>query len=225
MKGADRFLLILLAASLIANIYLAGRAGSAHGPGPQAPPPFPPVSARVPDLDGLAPGGAAATVRFSESPEGTLVYVFSSGCGWCERNVPNVRAALEAPAPRPRFVAVSLDKTDAQAHLHERELSFDAVLQSPSRATVEAFRLGGTPYTYLVSPRNEIVGVWPGAWQGEALTAIGTRLRVALPGLAPDTAPEQRASCKDEQGRTYSPGFVVGQRRCGADGNWVALTS
>src|SRR4051812_2455743 len=105
------FLLLLLAASLAGNIYLARRA---FGPPPA---PIPPLAkgASVPPMPVQALDGRSATISYEDTP--TVLYIFSPTCPWCRRNLPNVRKLFADAGTRYRFVGLSLEENGAAAYV------------------------------------------------------------------------------------------------------------
>ncbi|HSC07941.1 MAG TPA: hypothetical protein VLD59_14040 [Steroidobacteraceae bacterium] len=57
--------------------------------------PLAPLGALAPVLDGVTTSGVRSRVAFDDGKP-AVIYYFSSACGWCERNWPNVEALAAA---------------------------------------------------------------------------------------------------------------------------------
>jgi hypothetical protein len=119
------------------------------------------IGAPAPIVDGLAPGGVPARVAFDDGRP-TVLYYFSSACGWCDRNWANVAALAAAGGDRFRLVAVTAER-DVQAFADERRLGFE-IVQGISDETRRAFGFRGTPHTVVVSSQGLIAHEWLGAY-------------------------------------------------------------
>lgn len=138
------------------------------------------VGTTVPPIKGRLLGAHPGGLDFSRSKVPTLLYVFRPDCGWCEKNLSNLRALIAASGPRYRIVGLSLPSaTSLNLYLQMTELRFP-VYADVSEDSIEAYRLGGTPETILVSPQSKVLGSWIGAYRGPLLTDIENHLGVRL---------------------------------------------
>jgi hypothetical protein len=111
----------------------------------------------------------------------TVLYYFSSTCGWCERNWANFEALAKAGGDRYRFVAVSAEK-GLKPFVEKRGLRVE-VFEQLSDETVLALRLAGTPTTIVVGPDGVITHDWRGAYSERLVRQIEDLFGVKLPGL------------------------------------------
>lgn len=114
--------------------------------------------------------------------KGMVLYFFSTSCGWCERNWPNVLALEEAIRDRYEFVAIS-NSIDAAEFASERALPFTCLAGIPADA-LRRFHIGGTPRTMVLSQDGRVVKDWIGAYTTPTLKEIEQHFGVSLPGLA-----------------------------------------
>lgn len=141
--------------------------------------------------------------RIAVSPEngatsaagGTLLYVFASQCGWCERNHANFQALADGVAPRYRVVALALDEGGDHLDSYIRRHRIAApVYHTPSPATFKAYNLGATPGLIVISPDGRVDRHWLGAWNGKTRSEVEAYFDVKLPGVA--TAERQQAAAR-----------------------------
>lgn len=188
---SDRFLLGLLALSLTGNVYQATVTRRL----PSAPPPRPTVGQVVPDIEAQSLSGAPVVVRYAADADRPVwVYVFSQKCVWCQRNNPNLKAAMDASRGRYRFIGISVDSADPSPYLATNGLRFDQVLVRPSAATTAAFDLTGTPQSWIISPKGVVENNLSGAWFDSVQEEVEERIGAPLPGVLPDAAPPTKAS-------------------------------
>ena len=174
---ADPVLMALLALSLCANVYLYryhdhaqyARVGALR------------IGDRVPPLDGELTTGGRIRLNFDGRP--VVLYIFSSTCGWCERNLENARTLAEGVATRYEFVALALGDEDVAEYLRERHLTWRVARVAPE--VQRAFRLGPTPQTLVIGPGGRVLHVWTGAYTGTTAESVEQTLGVTLPGMIP----------------------------------------
>ncbi|HSC29929.1 MAG TPA: TlpA disulfide reductase family protein [Vicinamibacterales bacterium] len=144
--------------------------------------PLAPLGALAPVLDGVTTRGARSRVAFDDGRP-AVIYYFSSGCGWCERNWPNVEALAASSGDRFRFMAVTAER-DVRSFVAARGFDFE-VIQAVSDDTRRAFGFRGTPHTVVVSSQGLITHEWVGAYDRHHRRQIERLFDVALPGLTP----------------------------------------
>jgi len=112
-----------------------------------------------------------------------LLYWFAPHCGWCQQNLPNLRALAAQSAGHYRLVPVSsVPVTDLVEYAQKND--FGVPVYRISQAAARDYGLEGTPDTILLSPRGALVGRWAGAYSPRLLTEIEGALKVNLPGWA-----------------------------------------
>ena len=181
----DPVLLLLLGLSLAGNVWLAvqllqpsrsGKSDTELEVG-QTGPPF--------EAQDFA--GRPVTYDFrSTDNRHTVLYVFSTTCPWCTKNLPNIKALNHAMGDTFRFTAVSLDP-DVAAYMETHQIGFK-VLVRPSARTISDYGLGSVPYTLVISPTGKVLHVWRGAYRGRVAAEIERTFDIVLPGLLPTSA-------------------------------------
>lgn len=177
-KSDMTLVLALLALSLVANVYLTKKVFQPR------PPAHPPLArgAAVPQFTAIRLGGAQETVSYDGKK--TVLYVFTTTCPWCKRNIPNIKRLFDAKGSEYRFVGISLDAKGLDSYVAQHKLPFP-VYTHLSTKTQDAYRLGGVPQTLVISEQGTVIQNWSGAYadaqQGEVEKFFG----VTLPGLAP----------------------------------------
>jgi peroxiredoxin len=175
-----RLMYCLFVVSLAVNVFLVSGGTARRGRPPAPPEPLPigsrlPLSMQVTTLD-----RQAVTLSFSTQRKGTLVYVFSPKCIWCEKNKNNIRALANFIRPDYDILGISTIDEGLRQHLDAEPLPFPVYLD-PSHALLDAFRMVGTPATYLVSADGLLKRSWRGAYRGLAGQDIQQLFGVRLP--------------------------------------------
>jgi hypothetical protein len=99
----------------------------------------------------------------------------------------NMQKLEEGTRGRYQFVGVSLVEDGLAAYVEHNRMQFPVLHQIPT-AIVDAYHLGGTPETIVISPQGTVVSAWSGAYDKRLASEIEDQLKVKLPGMAP-TAP------------------------------------
>jgi hypothetical protein len=147
------------------------------------------VGAVVPPITATGLDGARTTIAYDPTRDGrlTVLYVFTPQCGWCARNLDNLKALLRAKqgAPDVRFIGLSLAPDSVGAYVAQHGLTplLPVVVTRLSAATMTAYHLGGTPQTVVISPAARVVRNWQGAWTAKSQAEIEAFFHVTLPGL------------------------------------------
>jgi thioredoxin-related protein len=164
-KQNDWLLLLLLVASLSLNVFLGWRLRRQTSDSVTRPPTAHKLSLNdhVPPLIVKDLTGKIETVRYSDSAEPTVLYVFSPSCKWCERNNPNVTAVANARIGSFRFVGLSLSDLDLANYVKAQNISFP-VYYSPSREMIEQLGFSETPQLIVISPEGKVMRSWTGAF-------------------------------------------------------------
>ncbi len=184
-RWMDRSLIALLAVSLTLNAAMAwklhqGTLAAASRARAKAEEGLLAKGAALPSIEATGPDGKMARIDVAGAAgSGTLVYVFASRCGWCERNQANFEALAKAVENRYRVVALALD---------EGEILKTTAYRSPSGATIDAYRLGATPGMIAIAPDGRVDRHWLGAWSGRTGEEVEAYFGVKLPGVETTTA-------------------------------------
>jgi peroxiredoxin len=130
------------------------------------------------DLD-----GKAATISFAKNDSPAIVYVFRPGCGWCMKNLPNLRAmAASAPARHFRLIGISLDDNGLKQYVESQHFTFPVYSDVAPDERVR-LAMGGTPQTLMIA-NGAIVRDWQGAYTPELQKEIEATLGIKLPGVS-----------------------------------------
>ena len=112
----------------------------------------------------------------------TLLYVFTPACGWCAKNISNLRTLAEQTKGRYRVVGLSLSSDSLREYVAKHDLHFP-IYTGLSPQVVVSYRLGGTPQTILVSDEGKLLHEWKGAYMGSTKKEIEEYFDVRLPGI------------------------------------------
>lgn len=133
-------------------------------------------------LEAADPSGRPVRVEFGSDGRPTVLYAFRPGCLWCERNHEALLALHAKAADRYRFVGLSLESNGLAEYLERFPLPFEVVTDLDA-ATVESYKLGGTPRTLIVNPEGVIEENFVGAWTARMGVLVGARFGVDLPAV------------------------------------------
>lgn len=139
---------------------------------------------RVPPLVGADPLGRPISIEYSTQVR-TVLYVFSPGCGWCERNEKSLQRLARALRGKFRFFAISLDREGLLDWIHLQRPEYDIVTDLPYRAFL-AYRFTSTPMTVVISPGGTVDRAWLGAYRSETVREIEKYFGVSLPQASPE---------------------------------------
>ena len=139
------------------------------------------VGQRVPPFTVARIDGVEETLRLDNAKTRTVLYVFSPSCGWCKRNIENVKA-LQQSATDYRLIGLSMVKKDLSAHVASAGFKFPIYSNIPPDI-VGQLRLGGTPNTIIVSEAGTVLKSWVGAYSDTTKTEIESFLKIRLPGI------------------------------------------
>lgn len=168
----------LLAASVTVNVVQAHRLRAVITP--SAPSTL--LGRAVQSIPVVDRDGRAAVVRFDRRVP-TILYYFSTSCGWCERNWDNVRRLADQSDGRYRVVGLAAERSLGDV-IDRQHLTFE-VYGGVSTEAREALGLSGTPRTIVVSAQGLITHDWTGAFSGAVALAVEDVFGLTLPGLRP----------------------------------------
>jgi hypothetical protein len=168
-----------LALSLALNVYFGLNAISAGSRrSTTAKHDGPPLGALLPALAGTTLDGRKVTLTYGENPNGTIVYVFSPGCSWCDRNADAFGALAIQIGSKYQVVALALDTRGLTQFLARHALPRPVWLPAPE--TRLALALGATPTTFLVAPDGRLKRWWRGAFSNAVTDELEHLFNVRL---------------------------------------------
>ncbi len=138
------------------------------------------VGDRVPDLAGTNVDGFPMTFRYSADNRLAVVYVFSPACGWCIKNRDHLSQLISAKSETFRWVAVSLSETDLEDFVIRSRFEKMPIFAKVNEDLLDAYRIEGTPQTFVVTDRGEVVKKWVGAFTGGVGEEIESFFGVSL---------------------------------------------
>jgi peroxiredoxin len=136
----------------------------------------------LPPIVAKDPQGRPAVLDYSETQLPTVVFIITPTCGWCTKNVMNMRALVEKAGNRYRFVGLSLSSDKLIDYVKENKLEFPIYTDLPI-LTMREYKLGGTPQTIVVSPQGQVTRIWSGAFAEDLQREVEDYFSVKLPGI------------------------------------------
>ncbi len=178
---------ILLALSVGVNVLQAGRiramASTAVSRGPL-------LGTKATPFEGLTPDGRATEIVF-DSRLPTVIYYFSTKCGWCQRNWSNIDALAAGADGRFRVLAVTAE-SGIKAYVKGRDPRVEFI-EAIDEGALRAYRFTSTPHTIVVDGSGLVTHEWSGAFMGGIASRVENLFDVSLPGLS---ATAQKPSVK-----------------------------
>jgi peroxiredoxin len=139
------------------------------------------VGASMPPIVGLDSHGQPTRINYSDVKVPTVLYVFTPQCGWCKKNLPNFHALIDQAGTKYRIIGIALTRRDLDSYITTEALRLPVYADIRSDVS-EAYRLGGTPETIVISPESKVLRVWHGAYQEGIQAEIEQFFRVHMPG-------------------------------------------
>jgi peroxiredoxin len=140
------------------------------------------VGASPPPIAAKGLDGQPATIRYGPDELPTILYVFKPSCGWCTKNIQNIRALAQSTKGRYRVIGLSLSSDNLQEYVTRSDLTFP-VYSDLSPEVAIAYRMGSTPQTIVISSEGKLVKEWKGAYMGNIKKQIETQFGSELPGI------------------------------------------
>ena len=157
------------------------------------------VGERVSGMVAKRVGAGLERVDFTANAAGTVLYVHTSTCIWCERNLANLRA-LASGAITQRLILLSLDENDDRVEQYSRSMNVSAPsYYAASAESVVALGLGRTPTTLVLDPSGRVTHKWTGAYVASTLHEIQQFFNISLPGIPTSLDSAQQGDAAKER--------------------------
>jgi hypothetical protein len=219
------FLIVLLVGSLSLNVFLGWRVQRQNN-----------VASNRPSSTTLSEGMAAPpiimrdlndtpqTITFTGMDKPTIVYVFSTRCSWCDRNLESLKTLVTLKGDSYRFIGLALIDTEINKYVNEKKLNFP-VYKNLTPDTVRLYGLGATPQTIVISSDGNVMKNWSGAYGEKIQKEVEMFFDTQLPKISQAEASGGGCVYCAQDGLLYSPGAVIdiGDRKvtCSPTGKWV----
>jgi peroxiredoxin len=142
------------------------------------------VGAVVPSITAKRLDGKSETITYADSTRPTVLYVFTPQCVWCARNLDNLKTLVDRKGRDYRFIGISLSKEGLEKYVANHQLTFP-IYTEISKEAGEAYEMGGTPQTVVISPQGKVLQSWPGAYAGDQKSQVEKYFDITLPGIQP----------------------------------------
>jgi peroxiredoxin len=142
------------------------------------------IGTEVPPITATRLDGRSETITYADSPRPTVLYVFTPQCVWCARNLENIRTLIDRKGGDYRFIGISLSKEGLEKYVADYQLTFPIYTDIPKEAG-EAYKMGVTPQTVVISPQGKVLQNWPGAYVGDQKSQVEGYFDITLPGIQP----------------------------------------
>jgi hypothetical protein len=138
-----------------------------------------PVGTRLPTLRARALNGRLTDIKH-DIGKPTIFYIFKPGCVYCGVNLASIRALAANLNGCCRIIGVSLTKDPPVSYLQSSPLPFDVYYDSDPK-DADAYFLGSTPSTIVVSGQGIATANWLGTYRFGTKRAIERMFHVSLP--------------------------------------------
>lgn len=142
------------------------------------------VGTAVPSITAKRLDGESETIGYAGGERPTVLYVFTPQCGWCTRNLDNLRTLIDQKGKDYRFIGISLSEEGLEKYVTDHQLPIPIYTDVPKEAG-EAYKMGGTPQTVVISPQGKVIQNWVGAYAGDQKSQVEAYFGVTLPGIQP----------------------------------------
>lgn len=128
--------------------------------------------------------GKQELVKFqiNDKSQGTIFYFFSPRCGWCNRNLANIKELYTKTEPTYQFIGLTTDDKGLKEYVESNNINYP--IHTPvDFNSFRAYDFGGTPQTLVISNNGEVLATWPGAYTDDNKKEIESFFKITLPGL------------------------------------------
>ena len=101
---------------------------------------------KVPAITARDPEGRTAVLDYAGTDLPTVLFVITPKCGWCTKNIMNMRTLAASASDRYRFVGLSLESDKLVDYVTRNQLEFPVYTDLPL-VPMKQYKLGGTPQT------------------------------------------------------------------------------
>jgi len=136
----------------------------------------------MPPLRAVDRSSTATVINYSDVSIPTIVYVFSPKCGFCQKNAENMAALARLTSGRYRLIGISTITDGLTDFVEQTNITFP-VYTKPDPSVGKAYRLAGTPHTFVIGPDGRLKQAWAGAYIGQVQSKIEAYFSVKLPGI------------------------------------------
>lgn len=143
------------------------------------------VGTAVPPITARRLDGQSETITYADSARPTVLYVFTPQCIWCARNLDNLKTLVDQKGKDYRFIGISLSREGLEKYVADYQLTFPIYTDIPKEAG-EAYKMGGTPQTVVISSQGKVLQSWAGAYAGDQKSQVEKYFNITLPGIRSD---------------------------------------
>lgn len=108
----------------------------------------------------------------------TLVYFSSDRCKWSKQNLPTFVELARQVEGKYRVVVVDVTPGQIGETSHLDVVPAEVVLHNITPATLQTYKVTGTPLTVLVSRDGKVVRSWSGAYIGKTQQDVSAYFRI-----------------------------------------------
>ncbi len=170
-----------------------------------------------------------APVGEPPAKDGWIVYAFSPLSPASDANQKRVEELARSLPPGWVLLALSPETDGVSAFVERLGVTVPVLTQVPA-ATLKAYKVTGTPRTYVLDKDWKLLEILDGPFQGKVAEKLAARFKTKPSNTAPQVerpagGPDSPNLCRDGQQHPYSRGSKADalglQLRCGPEGVWM----
>lgn len=112
----------------------------------------------------------------------TALYIMAPTCGWCRRNLDNIRTLATRQSGEMEFIGISSAPANLKAYLATTALSFPVYAVNLHKVPPQ-LDVTLTPQLVVVGPTGIVERAWWGAFNNKTKVEIESYFHITLPGL------------------------------------------
>jgi len=150
------------------------------------------IGAEVPAVDVTDASGRRITIGFGPNSLPTIIYWFGPKCKWCKRNEIQVQHLARELSGRYRFISVANSSDGLTEYLESSHCS-RPIYTDKNGNLRDAYGLGSTPQTLVLSPEGELLKSWTGSYESDTRADIESFFGIRLSDN--ENTPSQPLTC------------------------------
>jgi len=136
----------------------------------------------VPSLSGKDLDGKDFTLSYSNDPRKVVLLVFSTRCGFCNRNMPNWKAMLQSIDRNSyRIVAVSIISDGVKEYVSQQKLTDIPIIAEVDPKGQSIVRNERNATTKLINSDGKVEKLWIGLFRPDERSEVAQSFSLKLP--------------------------------------------
>jgi peroxiredoxin len=152
----------------------------------------------VPSLSGKDLDGKDFTLSYSNDPRKVVLLVFSTRCGFCNRNMPNWKAMVQSIDRNSyRIVAVSIISDGVKEYVSQQKLTDIPIIAEVDPKNRVSYEMNVTPQTMLINSDGKVEKLWIGLFGPDDRSEVERSFSLKLPQITSNNHFSEQATLGD----------------------------